>query len=99
MKRNYYPLFLALAFTFTQTQAQHIRNKMNYPVGINIYATGSAPFSGAVWIGPEWVWRGGRYDCVPGYWAKPQHRKQHRWIPGRWKYSRRGYVWVPGRWR
>lgn len=98
MKRIYYPLLLLLSFTCTQLHAQHIRNKMHYPSGISIYANGPAPYAGAIWIGPEWVWRAGRYECVPGYWERPKHRRHHRWIPGYWQYTRRGYYWVPGRW-
>jgi hypothetical protein len=71
-------------------QAQHVRVRLNFPVGISIGAPGPAPYGGAVWIGPEWQWRGGRYVHVPGYWARPAHRGAI-WVPGHWKHSRFGY--------
>jgi hypothetical protein len=88
-------LFLA---GVTQLQAQHIRVRLNFPAGISVGAPGRAPYRGAVWIGPEWQWRGGSYVHVPGYWARPHHRGAV-WVSGHWKYSRHGYRWVPGHWR
>lgn len=80
------------------SSAQHVRVRMNFPVGISIGAPGPSPYTGAVWIGPEWQWRGGTYVSVPGYWAKPQ-RYRAIWVPGYWKYTRHGYRWIPGHWR
>ncbi len=93
-------LFLALFFVITAavSNAQHVKVRIGFPVGISINATSRAPFAGAVWVGPEWKWRGGNYVCVPGYWAKP-HRHGAIWVPGHWQYTRRGYKWVPGHWR
>ena len=82
----------------SSSEAQHVRVRLNFPAGVHTRAVGRAPFSGAIWIGPEWQWRGGRYVSVPGYWARPG-RSGAVWVPGHWKYSRRGYRWVPGRWR
>ncbi|MBL0274096.1 MAG: YXWGXW repeat-containing protein [Chitinophagaceae bacterium] len=79
-------------------QAQHVRVRLSFPVGVHTRAPGQAPFGGAIWIGPEWRWRGNQYESVPGYWARPQ-RHGAVWVPGHWKYSRRGYRWVPGHWR
>ncbi|MBC7874551.1 MAG: YXWGXW repeat-containing protein [Ferruginibacter sp.] len=79
-------------------QAQHVRVRLNFPATIHTKAYGHTPFSGAIWIGPEWQWRSGAYVSVPGYWARP-HRHGMVWVPGHWKYSRRGYKWVPGHWR
>jgi hypothetical protein len=78
--------------------AQHVKVRIGFPVGISIGPSGRAPYAGAVWIGPEWQWRGGRYVTAPGYWARPG-RYGAVWVPGHWKYSRRGYKWVPGHWR
>lgn len=80
------------------TNAQYVKIRIGFPAGISIGATGRAPFSGAVWISPEWQWRGGRYVSVPGYWVRPG-RFGAIWVPGHWKYSRHGYRWVPGHWR
>ena len=78
--------------------AQHVKVRIGFPVGICTGPSGRAPFSGAIWIGPEWQWRGGHYVSVPGYWARPG-RYGAIWVPGHWKYSRKGYRWVPGHWR
>jgi hypothetical protein len=56
----------------------------------------AAPRPTAVWIGPEWVWRGGSYVYVNGYWANP--RVGYRYTPGYWRKTRRGDVWVAGGW-
>jgi hypothetical protein len=87
--------FIMVAAT---VQAQHVKVRIGFPVGISTGAPGRAPFGGAVWIGPEWQWRGGHYQCIPGYWARPG-RYGAIWVPGHWKYSRKGYRWVPGHWR
>ena len=77
---------------------QYVKVRINFPVGIHVGAPGRAPYAGAVWIGPEWQWRGGHYVMVSGYWAKPRGHSAI-WVPGHWKYSRKGYKWVPGHWR
>ena len=98
MKLKLFVLAALLAAGISNAAAQHVRVRLNFPVGVRIGAPGPAPFSGAVWIGPEWRWQRGQYVHVPGYWARP-HRYGAVWVPGHWKYTRRGYVWVPGRWR
>ena len=98
MKIKLIALTLFFIIGTSAANAQHVKVRIGFPVGISIGAPARAPFTGAVWIGPEWAWRGGRYECVPGYWAKPQ-RYGSIWVPGHWKYNRRGYIWVPGRWK
>ena len=88
-------LFMTVA---TVANAQHVRLRIDFPVGISIGPSGRAPFNGAVWIGPEWIWRGQRYECVPGYWARPHHYGAI-WVPGHWKYTRREEIWVTGHWK
>ncbi len=56
-----------------------------------------APRPEYLWVEPEWVWRGGRYVYVNGYWAAP--RVGYRYTPGYWRHTRRGEVWVVGGWR
>ena len=90
---------LALLIGVSQTtNAQHVSVRIGFPVATVIHAPGPRPYSGAIWIGPEWQWRGGNYVLVPGYWARPRSPRAV-WVGGHWKHSRRGYVWVPGRWR
>jgi hypothetical protein len=98
MKKIFFLTLLFLITGISALQAQRVKVRIGFPVGISIGAPGPAPYGGAIWVGPEWQWRGGRYHCVPGYWARP-NRYNAVWIPGHWKYSRHGYRWVPGRWR
>ncbi|HEV7781978.1 MAG TPA: hypothetical protein VGO58_11975 [Chitinophagaceae bacterium] len=91
-------ILVVLVTLVSSSQAQNVRVQLNFPVGISIGAPGPRPYTGAVWIGPEWQWRGGNYVHVPGYWARP-NRHSAVWISGHWKYSRRGYRWVSGHWR
>ena len=94
-------LLISALFFITLTaiaNAQYVKVRIGFPVGISIGASGRAPYAGAIWVGPEWVWRGGHYVSVPGYWARPQ-RHGVIWVPGHWKYSHRGYKWVPGHWQ
>lgn len=92
-----FTLLVVISFTSPLT-AQHVRVRLKFPINISIGSRGPAPFAGAVWIGPEWAWRGNRYECVPGYWAKPMHPRAV-WVPGHWQRNRRGHFWVGGYWR
>jgi len=98
MKMKQMVFGILFALVTLGSNAQRVSVRLNFPTGVHVLAPGPAPYHGAVWIGPEWQWRAGRYVMVPGYWAKPRHPRAV-WIPGHWKYSRRGYIWVPGRWR
>jgi len=98
MKIKISSIVLLFFISSNQLQAQHVRVRLNFPVNISIGAPARAPFGGAIWIGPEWQWRNGRYVSVPGYWARPQ-RHRAIWVPGYWQYTRRGYRWMPGYWR
>lgn len=91
-------LVMLIACSAHSSQAQHIRVRLDFPVGTPVRPVGNSPFRGAVWIGPEWRWQQGQYVHVPGYWGKPQ-RVGARWIPGHWRHGRKGFIWVPGRWR
>jgi hypothetical protein len=53
-----------------------------------------APRPTAIWIEPEWVWRGSRYEYINGYWANP--RVGYRYSPGYWLKIKRGDLWVAG---
>ena len=57
----------------------------------------AAPHANYVWIDGEWVWRGGRYTYVNGYWAPP--RSGHVWVSGHWVQRGRGWTWEKGHWR
>lgn len=49
-----------------------------------------------IWVEAEWVWRGGRYVFLPGYWTLP--RKHMHYVPGYWHCTRGGWIWVQGYW-
>jgi quinol-cytochrome oxidoreductase complex cytochrome b subunit len=51
-----------------------------------------------VWVEGYHRWDGNRYYWQPGAWVLPPAR-YHRWVPGHWVNSRRGYYWVEGHWR
>ncbi len=53
------------------------------------------PFTDAVWIDNEYVWRGGTYVVVPGHYV----RHAGVWAPGRWVKVRNGFRWHRGYWR
>ncbi len=61
-------------------------------------AYGYAPGPGYVWINGYWGYGGGRYNWVPGRWARPPHARD-RWEAGRWEHTRQGYRYYEGRWR
>ena len=97
MKIKSFVFVMFLLGTTIFSSAQRVRIRLNFPVGININPSGPG-VHGRVWIGPEWEWRGDRYECVPGYWAEPR-RRGAIWVSGHWKATRFGYKWVPGHWR
>jgi hypothetical protein len=61
-----------------------------------VYVRPAPPYEGAVWIGGEWTWNGGRYVYTRGYWAHA--RAGHVWVAGGWYHGPRGYRWHRGHW-
>ena len=98
MKRILIALVVFLGLSILKADAQYVAVRPGFSVGISVGVPGPAPFAGALWVGPEWTWREGRYVEVPGYWERP-YRHHHAWVGGHWRYERRGYSWVPGHWR
>jgi len=97
MKKIVFVVVALLALSLLKADAQYVRRRPGFSVNVSVGAPGPAPYAGAIWIGPEWAWRGGQYVEVPGYWARPgRHRG---WVVGHWRSARRGYRWVPGHWR
>jgi hypothetical protein len=62
-----------------------------------VYTRPAPPFAGAIWIGPEYYWSGGRYVVRPGYWTRP--RSNYSYHPGYWNHNSHGHTWVRGGWR
>ncbi len=61
------------------------------------YVRPVAPYHGAYWIPGEYVWRGGNYVYVNGYWTRPHYGRTY--IRGYWQAGPRGYAWHRGYWR
>jgi hypothetical protein len=59
---------------------------------------GYAPAPGYVWTDGYYVYGRGRYNWVPGRWARPP-RGHSEWVPGRWNHDGRGYRFHRGYWR
>lgn len=97
MKKAVFVVVLTTVIGVFSSQAQRVRVRLDFPVGIAVAAP-RPPFADAVWVGPEWGWRDGRYSAVPGYWAHPRRHRGY-WMPGRWENTRRGYYWRRGYWR
>ncbi len=69
------------------------------PPPLQVEAYGALPFPGAIWIGGNWGWSGGRHVWSPGRWSAP--RQGYRWEPHRWeRQGGRDGGWRerPGRW-
>ena len=62
-----------------------------------VYNRPTPPNPTFVWIGPGYTKKGGKYVYREGYWTSPPNRS-HRWIEGRWKQKKKGWVWVGGHW-
>ncbi|WP_153799665.1 YXWGXW repeat-containing protein [Foetidibacter luteolus] len=93
-------LFLAAAFllgiTLSSCATQSRVVVRERPVARVVVAP-PPPYPGAVWVGEEYIWRGGRYRYVAPHYVRP--RRAQVWVPGRWSPARGGYVWIGGRWR
>jgi hypothetical protein len=61
-----------------------------------VYEGGAPPYAGAVWIGDDWVWSGGRYVHQRGHWARA--RAGRTYVRGSWNHGPRGYAWHRGHW-
>src|SRR5437868_5306059 len=96
MKKIVFAIIVLLGVSTIDANAQYVRRKPGFSVNISLNAPGSAPYRDAVWVGPEWMWRHGRYVEVPGHWVRRGHG---RWVSGGWVYSNRGYRWHRGYWR
>ena len=55
------------------------------------------PGPGYVWIGGEWIWRGG-WVWVGGHWAYPPYPGAI-WVHSTWNRGARGWHHSPGHWR
>ena len=99
MKKIVFVIVMLLGLSLLKADAQYVRRKPGFSVNISLNAPGPAPYRDAIWVGPEWGWRGGRYVEVPGHWVRAP-RRGSVWVSGGWAYSNhRGYRWRGGHWR
>lgn len=85
--------FCTIVFILQSCTAHYIAQVPVAPVEVIT----PSPYFGAVWIGGEWIWSGGRHTWVGGHWARP--RAGRTWQAGEWRHGPRGHYWVGGRWR
>ena len=71
MKKIIFAAIMLLSLSIFRANAQFVRTKPVFSVGVSVGTPGPAPYGGAVWIGPEWTWHGNRYVEVPGYGRSP----------------------------
>ena len=97
MKKTFlaFAIFTTASVVFSSCE---IRGVAAYPNYGNDVAVGRPPGAGYVWINAEYAWRNGKYEQVPGYWAKPPHQGA-TWNKGRWQQGQGGkYQWKKGHW-
>jgi len=97
MKKIVVAIIVLLGLSTIKAEAQYVRIKPGFSVNISLNAPPNRPYRDAVWVGPEWVWRHGRYVEVPGHWVR--RSRGGVWVSGSWVYSKRGYRWHRGYWR
>jgi uncharacterized protein YfaT (DUF1175 family) len=62
-----------------------------------IYVRPVSPGPGYVWMGGNWVYRGGNYNWHEGRWHRV--RAGRSWQDGRWEPAGNGWRWRRGYWR
>lgn len=98
MKKIMIVCIAVFGLSLFKTNAQYVRRKPAFSVGVSIGQPGPPPYAEAYWVAPEWRWSHGRYVEVKGYWVRP--RRHHSvYIAGEWRSGPRGYYWRRGYWR
>ena len=87
-------LFTSIQFISNSSYAQRFYVKVRPALPLVIRPI--APRPDHIWIEPEWIWRGGKYDYIGGYWVAS--RVGYRYQSGYWRRTRRGEAWVVGGW-
>ena len=88
-------LFLSIAVSFASSAQFVIKVRPGAPI---VRVRPVCPSPRHVWVSGEYAWRGRQYVYNDGYWATPPSRHT-RWIEGKWRHRRGGWVWIPGHWR
>jgi hypothetical protein len=94
MKKPFFYLIALLFITFLYSCMPRAVVVKPAPV---VTVRPAAPSPQHVWVGGNYVRRGGKHVWVNGYWTTPRQHKH--WVDGHWRSHKKGYVWVPGRWR
>ena len=63
-----------------------------------VYEKPAPPDPNYVWRAPGYVVKDGKYEFRSGRWVAPPNTNR-RWVDGRWKETKRGWVWVNGYWK
>jgi hypothetical protein len=95
MKKTFVMIASLIAIVLSSCTAEYVGTRPAYDSDV---AVGIAPGPGYVWVNREYVWRGGSYVAVPGYWARPS-RPGRAWVAGGWYGYHGGYRWHRGYWR
>jgi hypothetical protein len=89
-------MMLVIAISFSEASAQVVVKIR--PAAPAFKVRPARPSVTHVWVGGNYAWRGNQYYYTDGYWAAPPV-PGNRWVEGRWKHRRGGWVWIPGHWR
>ena len=63
-----------------------------------VYERPVAPEPHYIWTGPGYAVADGKYEYRIGRWVAPP-KSNRRWMEGRWKETKGGWVWVNGYWK
>src|SRR5690242_5524574 len=98
MKKLMLLFIIMLGVSLMRSDAQYVKKKYSFSISISIGPNGPPPYPDAVWITPEWAWRGGQYVEIPGHWERVRNTRA-RWVQGQWIRHKKGYCWQGGSWR
>ncbi|HEX2683082.1 MAG TPA: hypothetical protein VHL77_04085 [Ferruginibacter sp.] len=62
-----------------------------------VYERPAPPSPDYIWTGPAYTIADGKYEYRGGRWVAPP-TGNHRWVEGKWKETKDGWVWINGRW-
>jgi hypothetical protein len=82
----------SIGFTSCATEGAVVETR---PADV-VYVRPASPGPGYVWIGGDWVYRGGSYRWHEGRWARGRART---WSDGHWQQSGNGWRWNRGHWK
>ena len=87
-------LAIVAAFTSCDTGRLVVKEKPTEPV----YERPLPPEPDYIWTGPAYTIADGKYEYRNGRWVAPPAKSNRRWVDGRWKETKQGWVWINGYW-